>query len=270
MRACERLGQQFVIENRPGAGSNIAVEAVVKAPSDGYTLLMVTSANAINATLYDSLNFNFMRDIAPIAMIDSLPNVMEVNPSIVAKTVPEFIDYAKANPRKLNFASVGNGSPSHVSAELFKMMAGVDLVHVPYRGGPPALTDLLGGQVQLFFGAIAGSIGHIRAGKLRALAVTSAMRSPALPDIPTVGEFVSGYEASGLSGIAAPRNTPAEIIDKLNNEINAALADPKIKARLADLGGTVLPGSPADFGKLIADETEKWGKVVRAANIKPE
>ena len=266
----ERLGQQFVIENRPGAGSNIAVEAVVKAPPDGYTLLMVTSANAINATLYDSLNFNFMRDIAPIAMIDSLPNVMEVNPSIDAKTVPEFIDYAKANPRKLNFASVGNGSPSHVSAELFKMMAGVDLVHVPYRGGPPALTDLLGGQVQLFFGAIAGSIGHIRAGKLRALAVTSAMRSPALPDIPTVGEFVSGYEASGLSGIAAPRNTPAEIIDKLNSEINAALADPKIKARLTDLGGTELPGSPADFGKLIADETEKWGKVVRAANIKPE
>ena len=266
----ERLGQPFVIENRPGAGSNIATEAVVRAPPDGYTLLLVSPANAINATLYDKLNFNFIRDIAPVAGIIREPHVMVVNPSVPAKTVPEFIAYAKANPGKLNMASAGNGTAAHVAGELFKMMTGVDMVHVPYRGAAPALTDLLGGQVQVMFAAMPASIEYIRAGKLRALAVTTATRSEALPDIPTVGEFVPGYEASAWFGVGAPKNTPAEIIDKLNKEINAALADPKIKARLADLGGTVLPGSPADFGKLIADETEKWGKVIRAANIKPE
>ena len=226
--------------------------------------------NAINATLYDKLNFNFIRDIAPVAGIIREPNVMVVNPSVPAKTVPEFIAYAKANPGKINMASAGNGSPSHVAGELFKMMAGVNMVHVPYRGAAPALTDLLGGQVQVMFATMPSSIEYIRAGKLRALAVTTATRSEALPDIPTVGEFVPGYEASAWFGVGAPKNTPAEIVDKLNKEINAGLADPKIKARLADLGGTVLAGSPADFGKLIADETEKWGKVIRAANIKAE
>ena len=266
----ERLGQPFVIENRPGAGTNIGTEAVVRAPADGYTLLLVGSSSAINATLYDKLSFNFIRDIAPVASIIRQPNVMLVNPSVPAKTVPEFIAYAKADPGKINMASAGNGSSSHVFGELFKMMAGVNIVHVPYRGGAPALTDLLAGQVQATFVPVPASIEYVRAGKLRALAVTTTTRSDALPDIPTVGDFVRGYEASGFVGLGAPKNTPAEIIEKLNKEINAALADPKIKARLADLGGTVLPGSPAEFGKLIADETEKWGKVIRAANIKPE
>ena len=265
----ERLGQPFIIENRPGAGSNIATEAVVRAPPDGYTLLLVGPPNAINATLYDKLNFNFIRDIAPVASIVRVPNVMVVNPSVPAKTVPEFIAYAKANPGKINMASAGIGSSAHVAGELFKMMTGVDMVHVPYRGAAPALTDLLGGQVQVCSPRMPASIEYIKAGKLRALAVTTATRSEALPDVPTVGEFVPGYEASSWYGVGAPKNTPAEIVDKLNKEINAALADPKIKARLADLGGTALAGSPADFGKLIADETEKWGKVIRAANIKP-
>jgi tripartite-type tricarboxylate transporter receptor subunit TctC len=265
----ERLGQPFFIDNRPGAGTNIGTEAVVRAPADGYTLLLVGSSNAINATLYDKLTFNFIRDIAPVASIRQ-PNVMLVNPSVPAKTVPEFIAYAKANPGKINMASAGNGSSSHVFGELFKMMAGVNIVHVPYRGGAPALTDLLAGQVQAIFVPVPASIEYVRAGKLRALAVTTTTRSDALPDIPTVGDFVRGYEASGFVGLGAPKNTPAEIIEKLNKEINAALADPKIKARLADLGGTMLPGSPAEFGKLVADETEKWGKVIRAANIKEQ
>jgi tripartite-type tricarboxylate transporter receptor subunit TctC len=266
----ERLGQQFVIENRPGAGSNIGTEAVVRAPPDGYTLLLAYSSNAINATLYDRLNFNFIRDIAPVASISRETTVMVVNPSFPAKTVPEFVAYAKANSGKINFASGGNGTPPHVVGELFKMMAGVNLIHVPYRGGAPAVTDLLGGQVQVMFASPSISIEHVRAGKLRALAVTTATRSEALPDVPTVGDFLSGFEASVWLGIGAPKNTPAEIIDKLNKEINAGLAEPKIRARFADLGSTVLPGSPSDFGKLIADETEKWGKVIRAANIKAE
>jgi tripartite-type tricarboxylate transporter receptor subunit TctC len=266
----ERLGQPFVIENRSGGGGNIAAEAVVRAPADGYTLLMVGAPNAINATLYDKLNFNLIRDIAPVAGVLRGPYVLVVNPSVPTKSVPEFIAYAKANPGKINMASGGIGTPSHVAGELFKMMASVDLVHVPYRGGGPALTDLLGGQVQVTFFTTVASIEYIRAGRLRALAVTAATRSDELPDIPTVAEFVPGYEASVWYGIGAPRNTPVEVIDKLNNEINAALADPKIKARLADLGGTVLPGSPADFGKLIADETEKWGNVIRALNIKAD
>ena len=269
-RLSERLGQQFVVENRPGAAGNIATEAVVRAPADGYTLLLVTNANVINATLYDKLNYNFIRDIAPLASIDLVPNVMEINPSVPAKTVPEFIAYAKANPGKINMASGGNGTSQHVSGELFKMMTGVEMQHVPYRGAGPALNDLLAGQVQIMFDTVSGSIGHITAGKLRALAVTTAARSEALPDTPTVGDFVPGYEASSFHGIGAPRRTPAEIIDKLNKEINAILAEPKFMARLADLGATVLPGSPADFGKLIAAETEKWGKVIRAANIKPQ
>jgi tripartite-type tricarboxylate transporter receptor subunit TctC len=264
----ERLGQPFVIENRPGAGTNIGTEAVVRAPGDGYTLLLVSQANAVNATLYDKLNYNFIRDIGPVASISREPNVMLVNPSFPARTVPEFIANAKANPGKINFASGGNGSPSHVSGELFKMMAGLNMTHVPYRGAPPALTDLLGGQVQVMVATMSASIEYIRAGKLRALAVTTATRSEALPDLPTVGDFVPGYEASFWGGVGAPKNAPAEIIDKLNKEINAALADPKFKARLSDQGSTVLAGSPADFGKLIADETEKWGKVIRAANIK--
>jgi tripartite-type tricarboxylate transporter receptor subunit TctC len=266
----ERLGQQFVIENRPGAGSNIGTEAVVRAPPDGYTLLLAYSSNAINATLYDRLNFNFIRDIAPVASISRETTVMVVNPSFPAKTVPEFVAYAKANSGKINFSSGGNGTPPHVVGELFKMMAGVNLIHVPYRGGAPAVTDLLGGQVQVMFASPSISIEHVRAGKLRALAVTTATRSGALPDVPTVGDFLSGFEASVWLGIGAPKNTPAEIIDKLNKEINAGLAEPKIRARFADLGSTVLPGSPSDFGKLIADETEKWGKVIRAANIKAE
>jgi tripartite-type tricarboxylate transporter receptor subunit TctC len=266
----ERLGQPFVIENRPGAASNIATEAVVRAPADGYTLLMVGSPNAINATLYDKLNFNFIRDIAPVANIMRGPLVMVVNPSLPANTVPEFIAYAKAHPGKINMASGGNGSTPHVAGELFKMMTGVDMNHVPYRGAAPALTDLLAGQVQVYFANTPASIEHIRAGKLRALAVTTATRSDALPDLPTVGDFVPGYEASTWFGVGAPKATPAEIVEKLNKEINAGLADPKMKARLADLGGTVLAVSPADFGKLIADETEKWAKVIRTANIKPE
>jgi tripartite-type tricarboxylate transporter receptor subunit TctC len=264
----ERLGQPFLIENRPGAGTNIATEAVVRAAHDGYTLLMAFSSNAINATLYEKLNFSFIRDIAPVAGVIRVPNVMLVHPSVPAKTIPEFIAYAKANPGKISMASGGIGTPGHVSGELFMMMTGVNLVHVPYRGAAPALTDLLGGQVQVYFPGMTGSIEYIRAGKLRALAVATMMRSEALPDVPTVDSFVPGYEASQWYGIGTPRNTPAEIVDRLNHEINAALADPRIKARLADLGGTTLPGSPADFGKLIADETEKWDKVIRAANIK--
>jgi tripartite-type tricarboxylate transporter receptor subunit TctC len=266
----ERLGHPFVIDNRPGAGGTIGTEAVVRAPADGYTLLLVSGSHMVNETLYDKLNFNFIRDIAPIAGISRETSVMLVNPSLPAKTVPEFIAYAKANPGKINMASAGVGAPSHVMGELFKMMAGVNLVHIPYRGSPPALTDLLGGQVQVLFSTTTASIAYIRAGTLRALAVTTATRSEALPDVPTVGEFVPGYEASAVWGLGAPRNTPPEIIDKLNSEINAGLADPKIKARLADLGGAVIALSPAKFGKLIAAETEKWGKVIRAANIKPE
>jgi tripartite-type tricarboxylate transporter receptor subunit TctC len=265
-----RLGQQFIVENRPGAGSNIGTEAAIRAPADGYTLLLLGSPNAINATLYDKLNFNFIRDIAPVASLVRLPNVMEVTPSVPAKTVPEFIAYAKANPGKLTMASGGNGSVSHVAGELFKMLAGVNMVHVPYRGGAPALTDMLGGRVQVMFDNTASSIEHIRTGGLHALAVTIAMRAEVLPDLPTVGDFVEGYEASTIVGIGVARNTPVEIIDRLNKEINAGLADPKIKARLADVGGLVLVLSSADFAKLIADETEKWGKVIRAANIKPE
>jgi tripartite-type tricarboxylate transporter receptor subunit TctC len=266
----ERLGQQFVIENRPGGGGNIGTEAVVRASPDGYTLLMAGTFNAINATLYDKLNFNFIRDIAPVAGIMRVPEVMVINPSVPAKTVAEFIAYAKANPGKINLGSGGIGTPGHVDGELFKMMAGVDLVHVPYRGGGPVMTDLLGGQVQVLFGSTSLTIEHIRAGKLRPLAVTTATRWEGLPDLPTVGEFLPGFEASAWTGLGAPRNTPAKIIDTLNKEINAALANPKMKARIADLGGTVLTGSPTDFGKFIADETEKRGKVIRAANIKPE
>jgi tripartite-type tricarboxylate transporter receptor subunit TctC len=266
----ERLGQQFVIENRPGAASNVGTEAVVNAAPDGYTLLVVTSVNAINATLYEKLNFNLIRDLAPVASTHREPFVMEANPSVPVKTVAEFIAHAKANPGKINMASAGIGSGNHISGELFKMMTGVNLVHVPYRGGGPALVDLLGGQVQVMFATMSSSIEYVRAGKLRALAVTTATRSPMLPDIPTVAEFVPGYESSFWTGVSAPKKTPPEIVDKLNQEINAALADPKFKARLADLGGTVLPGSPVDFGKFIGDETEKWGKVVRFAGIKPE
>jgi len=266
----EHLGQQFVVENRPGAGTNIAAEAVVRSVPDGYTLLLAASPNAINASLYDKLSFNFISDIAPVAAISREPNVIVVNPSLPTRTVPELIAYAKANPGRINMASAGNGTTSHLAGELFKMMTGVNMVHVPYRGVAPALTDLLGGQVQVLFTNPAQTIEYIRTGKLRALAITTATRSEALPDIPTVDEFVPGYEASSIFGFGAPKNTPAEIIDKLNKEINAGLADPKIKARLADLDGTVLVGSPADFGKLIAEETEKWGKVIRAANIKPE
>jgi tripartite-type tricarboxylate transporter receptor subunit TctC len=266
----KRLGHPFIIENRLGAGSNIATEAVVHAPPDGYTLLLVGSPNAINATLYDRLNFNFIRDIAPVASFMRGALVLVVQPSVPAKTVPEFIAYAKANPGKLSFGSAGVGAITHMTAELFKMMAGIEMVHVPYRGVAPALTDLLGGRVQALFANTAQSIPYIRAGRMRALAITSATRSEALPDIPTVGEFVPGYEAGSIFGFGAPKNTPAEIIGRLNEEINAGLADPEIKARLADLDGRVLVGSPADFGKLIAEETDKWGKVIHAANIKAE
>jgi tripartite-type tricarboxylate transporter receptor subunit TctC len=266
----ERLGQSFVIENRPGAGTNIATESVVRAPPDGYTLLMIGPSSAVNATLYDKLNFVFLRDIAPIASLIRQPQIMLASPSVSAKTVPELIAYAKANPGKITMASAGVGSAGHLIGEFFKLTAGVDLVHVPYRGAGPALTDLLGGQVMMSFAGIAGSIEYIRTGKLRALAVTTATRSEALPDVPTVSEFVPGFEAGDWLGVGAPRNTPVEIVNQLNREIAAALADPKIKARFADLGGIALALTPADFGKLIADETEKWAKVIRAANIKPE
>jgi tripartite-type tricarboxylate transporter receptor subunit TctC len=266
----ERLGSPFIIENRTGGGGNIATEAVVRALPDGYTLLLITPANVINTTLYDKLSFDFLRDILPVARISRDRLFMAVNPSLPAKTVPEFIAYAKANPGKINMASAGNGSPQHVAGELFKMMAGVEMTHVPYRGQAPALTDLLAGQVQVMFAATPSVTEYIRSARLRALAVTTATRSEALPEVPTVGEFVPGYEASGFFGVGVAKNTPAQTVDKLNKEINAALADPKIEARLADLGSTVLTGSPAEFGKFIAEETEKWGKVIRAANIKPE
>ena len=266
----ERLGAPFIVDNRPGAGTNIGTETVVHAPPDGYTLLLVAAANAINATLYEKLNFNFTRDIAPVATIAGAPNVMVVHPSVSARTVPEFIAHAKANAGKLNMASAGNGTTPHLAGELFKMLTGVDMVHVPYRGGGPALTDLLGGQVQVYFGPMPPSIEHIRSGKLRALGVTSARRSQALPDIPSVSDFVPGYEASQWHGIGVPKNTPSEIIDKLNKEINAGLGDLKMKARLADLGGTPLVGSPADFSRLIAEDTEKWAKVIKFAGIKLE
>jgi tripartite-type tricarboxylate transporter receptor subunit TctC len=269
-RLSEQLGQPFVIDNRPGAVGNIATEAVVRSPADGYTLLLVGAPHAINATLYDKLNFNFIRDIAPVAGIHREPLVMVLNPSVPAKTVPEFIAYAKANPGKINMASAGNGTPAHVAGELFKMMTGISLVHVPYRGAGGALPDLLAGQVQVMFPTMSASIQYVRAGNLRALAVTTATRSDALPQVSTVSDFVPGFEATLWTGIGAPKNTPADIVDKLNREINAGLADPTIKARLADLGGTPLVGSPADFGKLIADETEKWAKVVKFAGIKPE
>jgi tripartite-type tricarboxylate transporter receptor subunit TctC len=265
-----RLGQPFVIENRPGAASNIATELVVRAPADGYTLLLASPANAISATFYDNLNFNFIRDIAPVAGIIRAANVMAVNPSVPATTVPEFITYANANPGKLNFASAGNGTNVHLTGELFKMKTGVNLVHVPYRGSTPALTDMISGRVQLMFDNLPSSIGYVRTGKLRALAVTTATRSPALPDIPIVGDFVPGFEASVWQGIGVPRNTPPEIVEKLNKEINAALADPKMKAQLTNLSSTVLALSPAEFGTLIAEETEKWGQVIRAANLKPD
>jgi tripartite-type tricarboxylate transporter receptor subunit TctC len=259
----DRLGRQFVIENRPGATGNIGTEAVVNAAPDGYTLLVAAASNAINTTLYRKLSFVFHRDTAPVAAIIRVPNVIEVTPSLPARTVPEFIAYAKANPGKINFASGGNGTSQHVSGELFKMMAGVDMLHVPYRGSAPALTDLIAGHVQVMFDAVSSSIAFIRAGQVRALAVTTATRLEALPDLPTVGDFVPGYEASAWFGVCAPRKTPAEIVDRLNREINAALADPAMKAHLADLGGTPLPGSPADFGNLIVAETEKWAEVVK-------
>jgi tripartite-type tricarboxylate transporter receptor subunit TctC len=266
----DRFEQPFIIDNRPGAASNIAVEAVVRAPPDGYTLLEAASVNAINGTLYENLSFNFIRDISPVASMIRSPNIMVVNPSFPARTVPEFIAYAKANPGKINMASGGIGSTSHVSGELFKMMAGIDMVHVPYRGAAPALSDLLGGQVQVMFDPLLSSIGYIRADKLRVLAVTTAMRSEALPDIPSVGEFLPGYEASTWFGLGLPKNTPADIVHKLNKEVNAGLADPKLKARLADLGGTALEGSPAEFGELIAEDIEKWAKVIKFAGIHPE
>jgi tripartite-type tricarboxylate transporter receptor subunit TctC len=266
----ERLGQTFVIESRPGAATNIATEAVVHAPPDGYTLLLVAPANAINVTLYEKLNYNFVHDIAPVAGLIRFPNVMEVNPSVPAKTVPEFIAYAKANPGKLNMASSGNGSTIHVSGELFKMMTGISMIHVPYRGGAPALTDMISGQVQVMFDNVPTSIEFIRAGKLRPLAVTTAQRSEVLPDLPTVADFVPGYEASAWYGVGAPKGTPAEIIDKLNSEINAILANPKTKSRFAELGASLIGGSPADFGRLVVEETDKWGKVVRFSGAKPD
>ena len=265
----ERLGQQFVVENRPGAGGNIGTEAVVRAQADGYTILMIGPSAAINVTLYESLSFNLLRDIVPVAGFMRTANVLEVNPSLPVKTVPELIAYAKANPGKINMASAGNGSSQHVAGELFKMMTGVDMVHVPYRGAAPALTDLLGGQVQIMFDNMASSVEHVRSGKLRGLAVTTAARSEALPELPTVGDFVAGYEASGLYGVGVPKDTPAEVVDKLNREINAAVNDPKMKPRLADLGGTVLSGTAADFGRLLAGEVEKWGKVVKFSGAKP-
>ena len=266
----ERLGQQFFIDNRPGAGTNIGTEAVVRAPADGYTLLIAAPPSAINATLYQKLNFNFIRDTVPVASVLRAPFVMETNPSLPAKTVHELIAYAKANPGKISMASAGVGSGPHVTGELFKMMAGVDMVHVPYRGTGPALTDLIGGQVQVYFDAIPASLEHIKTGKLRALAVTSATRSEVLPDVPTLGAFLPGYEATFWAGFVAPKNTPSEIIEKLNKEISAALADPKINARLAGMGGSPFPSSPAQFGNFIAQETEKWAKVVKFAGMKPD
>jgi tripartite-type tricarboxylate transporter receptor subunit TctC len=266
----ERLGQAFVIENRPGAGTNIAAEMVINSPPDGYTLFGTNLSNAINVTLYKKLNFDFMHDMLPVAGIAQAPAVLAINASVPAKTVPEFIAYAKAKPGGINMGSAGVGATSHLAGELFKMMAGVDLVHVPYRGNAPALTDLIAGQIEVLFPSLGSSIEYVRAGKLRALAVTGATRSDALPDLPPVADTLQGYEAASFYGIGAPRNTPAEIVDLLNKTVNAGLADPKLKARLADLGGVPLPGPPATFGKLIADETEKWGKVIRFAGINPE
>jgi tripartite-type tricarboxylate transporter receptor subunit TctC len=266
----ERVGQQFIVENRPGGGTNIGTEAVVRAPPDGYTLLIPGATNAINATLYEKLNFNFIRDIAPVASVVRSPLVMEVNSSFPAKNVPEFIAYAKANPGKINMASSGTGATPHMAGELFKFMAGVNMLHIPYRGDAPAITDLIGGQVQVYFGGLAAAIEHIRAGRLRALAVTTATRLDVLPEVPTLSEFLPGYEASSWYGVGAPRNTPVEIIDKLNKEINVGLADPKMITRFADLGLKPLPGSPDDFAKLIAEETEKWGKVVKFSGAKAD
>ena len=264
----ERLGQSFVVENRPGGGTNIATEAVVRAPPDGYTFLLAAPANAINATLYDKLNFNFLRDSEPVAGIIRFPNVVVVNPSVPVKSIPELIAYAKANPGKLNMASSGNGSTIHMSGELFKMLTGTDMVHVPYRGGAPALTDLIAGQVHVMFDNIPTCAEHVKSGKLRGLAVTSTTRSDVLPDLPTLADFLPGYEASAWYGFAAPKNTPAAIIEKLNKEINAILAEPAAKTRFTELGAILLPGSAADFGKLLADETEKWGKVVKFSGAK--
>jgi tripartite-type tricarboxylate transporter receptor subunit TctC len=266
----ERFGQQFIVENRPGGGTNIGTEVVVHAPADGYTLLLVNLTHAINATLYEKLSHNFIRDIAPVAGIVGVSNVVEIHPSVPAKTLPEFIAYAKANPGKINMGSAGNGSSSHMAGELFKMMTSVNLVHVPYRGQGPAMTDLLGGQLQVIFATTPGTTEYVRIGRLHALAVTTAQRAEALPDVPTVADFVPGYESSQWYGVGAPKGTPTEIVDRLNQEINAALVDSRMKLRFADLGGTVLPGSPSDFGKLIAEETEKWGKVVKFAGIKAD
>ena len=266
----ERLGQQFVIENRPGASSNLAAETVARAPADGYTLLALTATNSVNATLFDKLSFNLNRDLAMVAGLSRSALVLEVHPSLPAKTVPEFVAHAKANPAKITMASFGSGSTSHVAGELFKMMAGVDLLHVPYRGSGPMLTDLLGGQVHMTFDSLPSSIEYIRTGKLRTLAVSTTTRSDSLPDIPTVADYFPGYDASAWNGVAIPRNTPAEIIDKLNREINAGLADPKMKARIAELGATAIPSSPGEFGRFVSNETEKWGKVVKFAGIKPD
>jgi tripartite-type tricarboxylate transporter receptor subunit TctC len=263
----ERLGQQFIIENKPGAGNNIGTQAVINAPPDGYTVLLVNPANAINATLYQKLPFNFLRDTAPVGGIMRVPNVMEVNPAVPAKTVAEFITYAKANPGKINWASSGNGTSVHLSGELFKIMTGVDLTHVPYRGAAPALTDLISGTVHVMFDNMPSSLPHIKAGTLRALAVTTAQRSSVLPDVPTVSETVPGYEASAFFGMAVPKGTPPEIIEKLNQEINAGLQNEKVKARLADLGGSLIPGTPQEFGKVVADETEKWANVIKTGNV---
>jgi tripartite-type tricarboxylate transporter receptor subunit TctC len=265
----ERLGQPFVIENRPGAGTNIGTEMVVHAPPDGYTVLVVSSSHAINATLYDKLNFSFVRDIAPVASIMRVPNVMLVNPSFPARSVREFIDYGRANPGKLNFGSSGIGASNHMSGELFKVMTGLDMMHVPYRSSGPALTDLISGQVQVMFDAISSSVEHIRGGRLRPIAVTTATKADALPEVPAIADAVPGYEVSNWFGFGMPRSTPADVVTAFNKAVNEALADPKLKARLAELGGILMPGSPADFGKLIAEETEKWGKVIRSANIKP-
>jgi tripartite-type tricarboxylate transporter receptor subunit TctC len=265
----EHLGQPFVIENRPGAGTNIGTEMVVHSPPDGYTVLVVSSSHAINATLYEKLNFSFIRDVAPVASIMRVPNVMVVNPSFPARSVREFIDYGKANPGKLNFASSGIGASNHMSGELFKFMTGLDMMHVPYRSSGPALTDLISGQVQVMFDAMASAVEHIRAGRLRALGVTTATKADALPEAPVIADVVPGYEVSNWFGFGMPRNTPADVVMTFNKAVNEAIADPKLKARLAELGGILMPGSPADFGKLIAEETEKWGKVIRSANIKP-